>query len=157
VAAKGIGNRTSLPMRLHHYQLRSLAECEWKRTCANAQNTDANHGDGGGWRGETECQSNNGENDDEAETDMSAAVYANATRATILSLFGNDGVRLQSRLAEWWAEEMQAVSDGKLPDFIVQEIKDKRDARRSLQVVPAQGSLAAAAPSPGRRDVEVGR
>ena len=86
-----------------------------------------------------------------------AQVYANATRATILSLFGNDGVRLQSRLAEWWAEEMQAVSDGKLPDFIVQEIKDKRDARRSLQVVPAQGSLAAAAPSPGRRDVEVGR
>ena len=47
-AEKGFGNVTSLPMRLHHYQLRSAAECEWKRTCANSKDTDANHGEGGG-------------------------------------------------------------------------------------------------------------
>ena len=139
-AAKGVGNRTSLPMRLHHYQLRSLAECAWKRTCANAQDTDGNHGDGGGWRGETECLSNNGENDDESEADMSAAVYVNATRATMLSLFGNEGVQLQSQLATWWTQEMRAVADGKLPDFIVQEMKRARSADRSLAAVPPRSS-----------------
>ena len=111
-AAKGVGNRTSVPMRLHHYQLRSLAECTWKRTCANAQDTDGNHGDGGGWRGETECISNNGENDDESEVDMSAAVYVNATRATMLSLFGKGGLQLQSQLAAWWTQQMRAVTAG---------------------------------------------
>ena len=69
-------------------------------------------------------------------------VYANATRATILSLFGDDGVRLQGKLASWWAEEMRAVADGTLPDFIQEEMQDAQDARRrSLRADPARSSL----------------
>ena len=139
-AAKGVGNRTSVPMRLHHYQLRSLAECTWKRTCANAQDTDGNHGDGGGWRGETECISNNGENDDESEVDMSAAVYVNATRATMLSLFGKGGLQLQSQLAAWWTQQMRAVTAGELPDFIVQEMRRARRSADSFRAVPPRSS-----------------
>ena len=33
---------------------------------------------------------------------MSAAVYVNATRATMLSLFGKGGLQLQSQLAAWF-------------------------------------------------------
>ena len=139
-AAKGVGNRTSVPMRLHHYQLRSLAECTWKRTCANAQDTDGNHGDGGGWRGETECISNNGENDDESEVDMSAVVYVNATRATMLSLFGKGGLQLQSQLAAWWTQQMRAVTAGELPDFIVQEMRRARRSADSFRAVPPRSS-----------------
>ena len=70
---------------------------------------------------------------------MSAAVYVNATRATMVSLFGNEGLQLQSQLAAWWTQEMQAVTDGKLPDFIVQEIKRARSAD-SLRAVPPRSS-----------------
>ena len=85
-----------------------------------------------GWRGETECQSNNGENDDEAEEDLSAAVWADATRQHLVSLFGEDGSRLQRSLAEWWVTEMKAVASGELPDFIKRErlLQVQRPAQR---------------------------
>ena len=69
-------------------------------------------------------------------------MYVNATRATIVALFGNEGVQLQGQLAAWWMEEMRSVADGKLPDFIVQEMKRARnvDTDKSLRAVPPQNS-----------------
>ena len=71
---------------------------------------------------------------------MSAAVYVNATRATMLSLFGKSGLQLQSQLAAWWTQQMRAVTAGELPDFIVQEMRRARRSADSFRAVPPRSS-----------------